>query len=55
MTIPDIMQTPDGHFRCVVYSLGPYITDYPEQALLACMVQGWCPRYVTSALVQCMF
>jgi hypothetical protein len=48
MTIPDIMQTPDGHFRCVVYSLGPYITDYPEQALLACMVQGWCPRYVTS-------
>jgi hypothetical protein len=48
MTIPDIMWTPDGHFHHVVYSLGPYIADYPEQALLACVVQGWCPRYVAS-------
>ncbi|KAG6825100.1 hypothetical protein H0H92_004703 [Tricholoma furcatifolium] len=23
---------------------GPYIADYPEQALLACIVQGWCAR-----------
>ncbi|KZT22793.1 hypothetical protein NEOLEDRAFT_1070935, partial [Neolentinus lepideus HHB14362 ss-1] len=21
-----------------------YIADYPEQALLACIVQGWCPK-----------
>ncbi|KAI9441589.1 hypothetical protein H4582DRAFT_2110402 [Lactarius indigo] len=33
-----------GHFRRVIYSIGPYIADYPEQALLACIVQGWCPR-----------
>ena len=26
--------------------VGPYIADYPEQALLACIVQGWCPKYV---------
>ncbi|KAG6807199.1 hypothetical protein H0H92_008439, partial [Tricholoma furcatifolium] len=34
----------DGHFRRVIYGLGPYIADYPEQALLACVVQGWCPK-----------
>ncbi|KAI9431281.1 hypothetical protein H4582DRAFT_2113489 [Lactarius indigo] len=28
----------------IIYSIGPYIADYPEQALLACTVQGWCPR-----------
>ena len=49
MTIPDIVRTPDGHLRRAIYSLGPYIADYPEQALLTCVVQGWCPRYVASA------
>ncbi|KZP04646.1 hypothetical protein FIBSPDRAFT_915040 [Athelia psychrophila] len=44
MTVPELVRCPDGHFRCVVYGLGPYIADYPEQALLACIVQGWCPR-----------
>ncbi|KAG6808287.1 hypothetical protein H0H92_004641 [Tricholoma furcatifolium] len=34
----------DGHFRRVIYGLGPYIADYPEQALLACIVQNWCPK-----------
>ena len=29
------------------YGLGPYIADYPEQALLACIVQGWCAKYVS--------
>jgi hypothetical protein len=48
MTIPDIVWTPDSHFCHIVYSLGPYIMDYPEQALLACVVQGWCPWYVAS-------
>ncbi|KAF8259052.1 hypothetical protein EI94DRAFT_1774026 [Lactarius quietus] len=33
-------------------NIGPYIADYPEQALLTCIVQGWCPWYVASA---CMF
>ncbi|KAJ7200092.1 hypothetical protein GGX14DRAFT_536413 [Mycena pura] len=34
----------DGHYRRVIYGLGPYIADYPEQVLLACVVQGWCAR-----------
>ena len=46
MTTPEIAHFPDGHFRKVVFGLGPYIADYPEQALLACIVQGWCPKYV---------
>ena len=33
----------DGHFRCVIYGLGPYIADYPKQVLLTGVVQGWCP------------
>ena len=44
MTTPEVVQFPDGHFRRVIYGLGPYIADYPEQALLACIVQGWCPK-----------
>jgi hypothetical protein len=46
MTAPEVVHFPDGHFRRVIYGLGPYIADYPEQALLACVVQGWCPKYV---------
>jgi Plavaka transposase len=45
MTIPEVVRFPDGHFRKVIYGLGPYIADYPEQALLACIVQSWCPKY----------
>ena len=44
MTVPEVVCFPDGHFRKVIYGLGPYIADYLEQALLACIVQGWCPR-----------
>ncbi|OBZ74375.1 hypothetical protein A0H81_05452, partial [Grifola frondosa] len=44
MTTPEVVRCADGHFRRVIYGLGPYIADYPEQALLACIVQGWCPR-----------
>jgi hypothetical protein len=44
MTVPEVVRFPDGHFRKVIYGLGPYIADYPEQALLACIVQGWCPK-----------
>lgn len=46
MTVPEVTRCPDGHFRRVIYGLGPYIADYPEQALLACIVQGWCPRCI---------
>ena len=38
MTTPEVVRFPDGHFRRVIYGLGPYIGDYPEQALLACIV-----------------
>ena len=45
MTEPEIVHCADGYYQRVIYGLGPYIVDYPEQALLACIVQGWCPRY----------
>ena len=44
MEIPEVTQFPDGHFHQAIYSLGPYIADYPKQALLACIVQGWCTK-----------
>jgi Plavaka transposase len=43
MTKPHVVKCPDGHYRRAVYGLGPYIADYPEQCLHACIVQGWCP------------
>ena len=42
MKTPRITRCCDGRFRRVIYGVGPYIADYPEQALLACIVQGWC-------------
>ncbi|THH16273.1 hypothetical protein EW146_g4353 [Bondarzewia mesenterica] len=44
MTTPEVTRCPDGHFRRIIYGLGPYIADYPKQVLLACIAQGWCPR-----------
>lgn len=44
MTTPEVIRCPDGHFHRVIYGIGPYIADYPEQALLSCVVQGWCPK-----------
>jgi len=44
MTKPAVTLCPDGHFHRVIYGLGPYIADYPEQVLLTGVVQGWCPR-----------
>ncbi|KAK1222162.1 hypothetical protein PQX77_015008 [Marasmius sp. AFHP31] len=44
MTIPEVVECPDGHFRRAIYELGPYIADYPEQVWLSGIVQGWCPR-----------
>ncbi|KAG6826421.1 hypothetical protein H0H92_015852 [Tricholoma furcatifolium] len=41
---PDIVRFADGFFRRVIYGFGPYIADYPEQVLLACIVQGWCAQ-----------
>lgn len=44
METPEVIRCPDGHFRRAIYSLGPYIADYPEQVLLSGVVSGWCPR-----------
>ncbi|KAM6491500.1 hypothetical protein JOM56_013069 [Amanita muscaria] len=43
-TTPDIIQCPDGHFRRVIYGIGPFIADYPEQVWLTTIVSGWCPK-----------
>ncbi|KAJ7756688.1 hypothetical protein B0H16DRAFT_1662563 [Mycena metata] len=44
MTKPVVRRCPDGHFRRIIYDLGPFIADYPEQVLLAGTVQSWCPK-----------
>ncbi|KAJ7920239.1 hypothetical protein B0H13DRAFT_2249700 [Mycena leptocephala] len=49
MTVPRVTRCADGHFRRAIYGLGPYIADYLEQALLTCIVQGWCPRCLSPA------
>ena len=46
MSMPEVVRFRDGHFCRVIYGFGPYIADYLEQVLLACIVQGWCGRYV---------
>ncbi|KAI6154962.1 hypothetical protein BKA82DRAFT_22386 [Pisolithus tinctorius] len=44
MTKPTVMQFSDGHYRCVIFGLSPYIANYEEQVLLACIVRGWCAK-----------
>ncbi|KAG1844111.1 hypothetical protein C8R48DRAFT_750903 [Suillus tomentosus] len=44
MTSPEVVRFGDGHYRRVIYGLGPYIADYEEQVLLACIVRNWCPK-----------
>ncbi|KAI6096441.1 hypothetical protein EDD17DRAFT_1764745 [Pisolithus thermaeus] len=60
MTSPEVVKFGDGYYRRVIYGLGPYIADYEEQALLACIVRGWCARCQATrknldddALLQC--
>ena len=45
MSEPEVIKCGDGIYRHVVYGLGPYIANYPEQVLISGIVQGWCPRY----------
>ena len=42
----DLVRCTDNYFRQVIYGIGPYIADYPEQVLVAGIVNGWCPMYV---------
>ena len=51
MEHPEVVACPDGHFRRAIYGLGPYIADYPEQVLITCIVQNWCPRSVTLSIL----
>ncbi|KAG2108190.1 uncharacterized protein F5147DRAFT_745795 [Suillus discolor] len=46
MTTPEVTRCGDGHYRRIIYGLGPYIADYEEQVVLACMVKDWCGRYL---------
>ncbi|KAG2032240.1 hypothetical protein BDR03DRAFT_936086 [Suillus americanus] len=44
MTTPEVTRCGDRHYRRIIYGLGPYIADYEEQVVLACMVKDWCGR-----------
>jgi hypothetical protein len=44
MTKYEIVRCGDGHFRRIIYGLGPYIADYEEQVVLSCIVRNWCPK-----------
>ncbi|KAJ7916694.1 hypothetical protein B0H13DRAFT_2231598 [Mycena leptocephala] len=44
MTTPVVRRCPDGHFRRTIYDFGPFIADYPEQVMLAGIVQNWCAK-----------
>ncbi|KAI0069218.1 hypothetical protein BV25DRAFT_1926438 [Artomyces pyxidatus] len=44
MTTPDVVLCADRHYRRAIYEIGPFIADYPEQVLLAGIVQNWCPK-----------
>jgi len=37
---PLVCRCPDGHFRHVIYDLLAFIANYPEQVMLAGIVQG---------------
>ena len=53
MLKPEVTAFGDGHYWRVIYGFGPYITDYEEQALLACIVRNWFPRYVLNLWPGC--
>ncbi|KAG2112213.1 uncharacterized protein F5147DRAFT_744532 [Suillus discolor] len=44
MMIPDTVRCPNSHYQCIIYGLGPYIANYPEQLMLSGVVQNWCPK-----------
>ncbi|KAG2070384.1 hypothetical protein BDR04DRAFT_1128492 [Suillus decipiens] len=44
MTTPVVQHCPDGHYHRVIYDLSAFIADYPEQVMLADIVQNWCAK-----------
>lgn len=49
MSEPEVVKCADGLYQHVIYSLSPYIADYPEQVLVFSIIQGWCLRYLFTA------
>ena len=49
MTTLDIVWCPDQYFHWVLYSLGPHISDYPEQVMVVWILLNWCPTCVVSS------
>jgi hypothetical protein len=45
MATPHLVLCPDGHWRTTIFSVGPFIADYPEQVELAGVVSTWCPKF----------
>ena len=41
-----VVKCPDGMYRRAIFSIGPYIADYPEQVYLTGVVSRWCGKYV---------
>ncbi|KAG2359041.1 hypothetical protein BDR07DRAFT_1452481 [Suillus spraguei] len=52
MTTPEVVHFGDGHYRRIIYGLGPYIADYEEQVLLACIVRRWCAKLHVDVLIE---
>ncbi|KIL58389.1 hypothetical protein M378DRAFT_86568 [Amanita muscaria Koide BX008] len=48
MEEPELLRYADGYYRRTIYGLGAYIADYPEQVILSCIVQDWCPLCTAS-------
>ncbi|KAH9029816.1 hypothetical protein EDB85DRAFT_2074389 [Lactarius pseudohatsudake] len=44
MSEPEVVRCANGFHRRVIYGLGPYIADYPEQVLISGIVTNWCPK-----------
>ncbi|KAK0196374.1 hypothetical protein F5146DRAFT_1099011 [Armillaria mellea] len=51
MSVPIVRMCLDGFYRRVIYDLGPYIANYPEQVLLAGIIQGWCARCTAPSIL----
>ncbi|KIK80513.1 hypothetical protein PAXRUDRAFT_15746 [Paxillus rubicundulus Ve08.2h10] len=46
LAIPKDVVMSDRHFQRVIFGIGPYIADYPEQVLISGIVQNWCGRCI---------
>ncbi|KIK80294.1 hypothetical protein PAXRUDRAFT_15860 [Paxillus rubicundulus Ve08.2h10] len=54
MLMPVVVQCPDRHFHRMIFGIGPYIADYPEQVLVSGIVQNWCGRLDPALMSRCI-